>query len=177
MTTTSDRHKELGRRIAERRAELGIASQQEAATIAGVHLNTWSNAERGIAVRPRSMHAIASALQWNPRVPATILRGADQPTEGRPMTDMKMTKGVLTIALPGLTAVRIDIHHKVIAIDHISGEMDGTGEYVVHDLRAGTYGDFHQLQPADHCNDDECAAGQHIANAIPDPWTSVFAER
>ncbi|MFI7618035.1 helix-turn-helix domain-containing protein [Nonomuraea terrae] len=87
MSRTSDRHKELGRRIAERRIDLGIASQQEAATLAGVHLNTWNNAERGIAVRPRSMHAIASALRWSPSVPAAILRGgAPQPTQGDPVT-------------------------------------------------------------------------------------------
>ena len=36
-------------------------------------------------------------------------------------------------------------------------------EWTVCDLRDGTYGDFHRLAPADHCNDADCArSGEHV---------------
>lgn len=72
-----------------------------------------------------------------------------------------------TIRLPGATAIRIDAEHRVIAVDGTS--WSGTAEdgplgpeWLVQDLRDGTYGDFHRLRPADECADRDCArSGQH----------------
>jgi len=81
---------------------------------------------------------------------------------------------VLTIEVPGLTAVRIDTRNRLIAIDGISGISGGTEtggeslspEWAVRDLRDGTYGDFHRLKPAGQCNDPDCAKrGEHAGPA------------
>jgi prevent-host-death family protein len=83
----------------------------------------------------------------------------------------------ITIELPGLTAIRIDTAGRVVAIDCISGVANDaeplSPEWLVRDLRDGTYGGFHRLKPADECFDTECAAsGQHVDPAnleIGDP--------
>lgn len=82
------------------------------------------------------------------------------------MTEMKITNGIITIVLPGLTAVRIDTETRVIAVDYISGG-EGSGptapKWLVHDLRGKIYGDFHTLKDRDECNDPECErSGQHV---------------
>lgn len=76
--------------------------------------------------------------------------------------EIELAEGVLTIKLPGLTAVRFDTHRGLIAIDRVSGLADGTAEWTVRDLRHGVYGDFHLLRPADDCTYRECA-NQHTA--------------
>jgi hypothetical protein len=85
------------------------------------------------------------------------------------MTTTRITDhDVLTVELPGLTAVRIAAEDRVIAIDGNSGATDGpTGQnWTVRDLRGGTYGDFHRLLPAGQCHDAACAAsGQHASPA------------
>ncbi len=81
------------------------------------------------------------------------------------MTTLRIiSEDVVTIELPGLIAVRIDIFRRVIAIDGISGSADGEplGPWAVHDLRDGIFGDFHRLRPAHQCGHAECAdTGQH----------------
>ena len=82
-----------------------------------------------------------------------------------------------TIYLPGSAAIRIDAAHRVIAVDYVSTMTSGNDdfdacaaaaaaplapEWLVQDLREGTYGDFHQLKPAGECLDKDCAgSGQH----------------
>jgi hypothetical protein len=72
-----------------------------------------------------------------------------------------------TIWLPGATAIRIDDRHRVIAVDTTSTNFADSEplipEWLVQDLREGSYGDFHQLKPADECFDSTCAGqgGQH----------------
>lgn len=69
---------------------------------------------------------------------------------------------VMTIKLPGLTAVRIDTSRRVIAIDWISGTADcESPEWTLRDLRDGTFGDFHRLRPADECGHVGCAGSEH----------------
>ena len=89
------------------------------------------------------------------------------------MTDITIEQGTtLTIKLPGLTAVRIDTGRRIVAIDHISGSNYGPHAdlgpaepaFTVHDLRNGTYGDFHRLKPAPDCFDPEGCAD---APAVP----------
>jgi hypothetical protein len=65
--------------------------------------------------------------------------------------------GPVTIELPGLTGIRIDTERRIIAIDGLSGSCDEPlfPDYAVHDLRHGTYGDFHRLKPAGECFDPE----------------------
>jgi hypothetical protein len=93
-----------------------------------------------------------------------------------------IAEGVVIIRLPGLAAIRIDTQNRFIAIDGISGPVPPGGplmpQYLVHDLRGGTYGDFHRLLPAGECSDPagcshipdcddaECGGcGQHIQGA------------
>lgn len=74
----------------------------------------------------------------------------------------------VTIRLAGATAIRIDPEHRVIAVDGTSTADSGplAPEWLVLDLRDGTYGDFHRLTPADGCFDRDCArSGQHAAPA------------
>jgi hypothetical protein len=67
-----------------------------------------------------------------------------------------------TIWLPGATAIRIDARYRVIAVDGTSSDTPLGAEWLVQDLRDGTYGDFHQLRPAVECFDTTCAqGGQH----------------
>lgn len=84
------------------------------------------------------------------------------------MTHIKFKPGQsMTIEIPGMTAIRIDAERRMIAIDCISGRASEDGprdpEWTVHDLREGTYGDFHRLRPAGECFDAPgCARrGQH----------------
>ena len=78
------------------------------------------------------------------------------------MSNFHLTNGELTIELPGLTAIRIDTARRLIAVDGISGSGTVGPWWSVADLRDGTYGDFHRLQPADQCNDADCIqSGQH----------------
>jgi transcriptional regulator with XRE-family HTH domain len=85
----------------------------------------------------------------------------------RPGVSIRIPPGqVVTITLPGLTAIRIDTAARIAAIDGISGtatrEEPCEPEWLMHDLRDGTYGDFHRLRPASECFDAECAEnGQH----------------
>lgn len=77
------------------------------------------------------------------------------------MSDIKVQQGaVLTIALPGLTAIRIDTTKRLIAIDGISGSTTQDEpcmpDWALLDLRDGTYGDFHRLRDADECSDPDC---------------------
>jgi hypothetical protein len=84
-----------------------------------------------------------------------------------------------TIWLPGAIAIRIDSGHRVIAVDGVSTMTADAGdfavscavadaplapEWLVHDLRGGTYGDFHQLRPAAECFDSACGGvrGEHV---------------
>ena len=85
------------------------------------------------------------------------------------MADIKLTDGILTIEVPGLTAVRIDTVHRLVAVDAISGTGMAGPAWTVVDLRGGTYGDFHRLRPAGDCFDAHCAsAGEHdIVAASP----------
>lgn len=73
----ADRWDALGQAIHIRRRELGIRSQAAAAELAGIALNTWNRAECGRPVGDDTLRAIATALQWDPGVPLTILRGTD----------------------------------------------------------------------------------------------------
>lgn len=80
------------------------------------------------------------------------------------MTNIKLTDGVLTIELPGLTAVRIDTTRRIVAVDGISGTGISGPEWTVADLRDGTYGGFHRLKHASACPDVDCiAGGEHDA--------------
>lgn len=56
----------IGRAIYQRRAELGMKSQQELADAAGVHVNTIGRIERGVPSSRRNptWPAIEAALQW-----------------------------------------------------------------------------------------------------------------
>jgi hypothetical protein len=67
--------------------------------------------------------------------------------------------GPVTVELPGLTAIRIETATRTIAIDNISGTTTRgepcLPEWTLHDLRNGTYGDFHRLKPAGECFDPE----------------------
>lgn len=83
----------------------------------------------------------------------------------------------VTAYLPGSVAIRIDTRHRVIAVDYVStmtadardfdamneaADVPLAPEWLVQDLREGTYGDFHQLKPAGECTDADCAgSGQH----------------
>jgi hypothetical protein len=79
------------------------------------------------------------------------------------MSKIKLTDGVLTIEIPGLTAVRIDTGRRIVAVDGITGHGTIGPEWTVADLRDGTYGDFHRLGPADECPDRDCIrAGEHV---------------
>lgn len=83
---------------------------------------------------------------------------------------ISLTAGELTITLPGLTAVRIDVGRRLVAVDGLSGTGEDLGgaEWTVVDLRDGAYGDFHRLLPVDECFNSRCAtSGQHIAEPIP----------
>lgn len=77
---------------------------------------------------------------------------------------------VITIELPGLTAVRIDTVNGLIAVDGISGTAapgEGWVDWNVINLQHGTYGDFHQLRPADECSDSDCVErGEHDRAAV-----------
>ncbi|WP_157251052.1 hypothetical protein [Nonomuraea typhae] len=75
--------------------------------------------------------------------------------------EMALTEGVLTIHLSGLTAVHIDTHHGLIAVDNTSGTATAATEWTVHDLRNGIYGDFHLLRPSYACTDLDCAP-EHV---------------
>ena len=89
----------------------------------------------------------------------------NQPTESTETARLTFSCGVLRIDLPGLTAVRIDTADRVLAIDGTSGSVEGSlaPDWAVLDLRDGTYGDFHRLQPVEQCMDSACiAAGEHI---------------
>lgn len=79
-------------------------------------------------------------------------------------TQIKITDGVVTIELPGLTAVRIDTNTRVIAVDFTSGVSGDRFDPVwqVHDLRDGTYGDFHRLTKPGDCADAACAKSEHL---------------
>lgn len=84
---------------------------------------------------------------------------------------------ITTVYLPGSAAIRIDSRHRVIAVDYVSTMVADAAdfaavnaaadaplvpEWLVQDLREGTYGDFHQLKPAGECIDVDCAgSGQH----------------
>ncbi len=81
--------------------------------------------------------------------------------------------GPVTVELPALTALRIDTATRTIAIDCISGMTTRAEpclpDWIVHDLRGGTYGDFHRLSPTGECFDpegcrdaDDPASRQHI---------------
>jgi hypothetical protein len=77
---------------------------------------------------------------------------------------------VVTVLLPGATALRIDARHRVMAVDTVSTAVHQGGSlrpaWLVQDLREGTYGDFHQLTTAAECFDSTCAAsGQHVTAA------------
>ena len=83
------------------------------------------------------------------------------------MSYIKIAPGeTATIELPGLTALKIDAVNRTIAIDGISGHMDGGPlgwDWPVQDLRDGIYGDFHRLTPPADCFDAHCAgSGQHV---------------
>lgn len=85
------------------------------------------------------------------------------PTE---MSVKILTGDILTIEVPGLTAIRIDTESRVLAIDGISGVTEGgplTSEWAVRDLRGGTYGDFHRLKPSGECSDASCARSEHVS--------------
>lgn len=85
---------------------------------------------------------------------------------------ISLTDGELTITVPGLTAVRINVERRLIAVDCLSGtpEYPAGADWTVADLRDGTYGGFHRLKPAGECFDSACArSGQHIA-VEADPW-------
>jgi hypothetical protein len=83
------------------------------------------------------------------------------------MSDIKIPQGaVITIELPGLTALRIDTKHRLMALDGISGnpapDEAVSVSWQLADLRDGIYGDFHRLLPADRCGDADCrSAGEH----------------
>ncbi|WP_053094015.1 helix-turn-helix transcriptional regulator [Mycobacterium heckeshornense] len=72
----------VGRAVADRRIELGIASQRELAETAGVALNTAAQLERGHTFpRRSSAHKLEKALRWPPGTLAAIRRGEPVPTE------------------------------------------------------------------------------------------------
>jgi hypothetical protein len=85
------------------------------------------------------------------------------------VTTFKIPAGsIVTIEVPGLAAVRIDTYRRMIAIDHVSGSAEGeplSPEWIVRDLRDGTWGDFHSLRPASACGHAECAASEHDTQA------------
>jgi hypothetical protein len=87
------------------------------------------------------------------------------------MSDIKVTQGaVITIELPGLTAIRIDTERRIVAADSISGTPTADEPlrpgWRVLDLRDGTYGDFRRLRPAGECADADCIhAGEHNITA------------
>lgn len=69
---------------------------------------------------------------------------------------------VLTINLPGLLAVRIDMIDRVIAVDGISGTYDGPGNWTVHDLHKKGLGDFHRLNDPATCSGIDCSPKEHV---------------
>jgi hypothetical protein len=112
--------------------------------------------------------AAAMLREMRPREEADPATGLPAVSD-RPGVSIRIPPGqVVTITLPGLTAIRIDTAARVAAIDGISGsatrEEPCSPEWLVHDLRDGTYGDFHRLRPASECFDADCAgSGQHAA--------------
>lgn len=86
----------------------------------------------------------------------------------------------VTFDLPGLTAIRVDPEHRIIAVDGTSGSAAGSlsPDWRILDLRDGIYGDFHRLLPAGECfSPASCAIeGQHnltTASAADGPLTEA----
>jgi DNA-binding XRE family transcriptional regulator len=103
----------VGRAVADRRLDVGFASQRELAEAAGVALTTAAQLERGHTFPRRSnAHKLEQALKWPPGTLAAIRRGEPVPGEPPPPTAPAAT--VVAVPQPPSPAVS-SVHAVAIA--------------------------------------------------------------
>lgn len=80
------RNQEVGRRVAERRSEIGLGAQPRAAALAGVSQTIWSELERGVRVpaTPTRRAQISRVLGWTETGLDDLLAGRQPTIAGSP---------------------------------------------------------------------------------------------
>src|SRR5262245_20636162 len=103
----------VGHAVADRRLEMGFATQRELADAAGVALNTAAMLERGRTFPRRSnAHKLERALKWPPGTLAALRRGEPVPG-GQPPSTAQAPAGTAGPAAP--TAAVSSVHAVAIA--------------------------------------------------------------
>lgn len=107
---------ELGRRVAQRREELGL-SQQDLAKVCGVSQQAIQQLESGEVVRPRYLIELAAALQWSLEA---LRDGGKHPEPPRSEVDFSRQHPVpdLPRDLPVYTGVRGGLDGEIIDLSH-----------------------------------------------------------
>src|SRR6185295_222705 len=92
----------VGHAVADRRLEVGFATQRELAEAAGVALNTAAQLERGRTFpRPSNAHKLEQALEWPTGTLAALRRGEPVPGGKPPSTAQAPTAAVAPTASSG----------------------------------------------------------------------------
>jgi DNA-binding XRE family transcriptional regulator len=124
----------VGRAVADRRLERGIASQRELAETAGVALNTAAQLERGHTFPRRSnARKLEKALQWPVGTLAAIRRGEPVPSAQPPQvptvapspTTSNVHTGGIAAAAVNISGMAIDILLRHVADDPQAGTALG----------------------------------------------------
>lgn len=137
MTSNSTRDYEgLAKHARARRAELGLALNDEAAKAAGVSRGTWQRVEKGLPIRDTNYVKIDDALKWAPGSCLRVIGGRDPiPAENIPGAPNVQKSPVPREAIEGEARDVVQLALIATAKGTTVEEIREMSERVVQDLR------------------------------------------